>query len=179
PRLRRTALGALRRHGGAEPFVRQIRSLRTSDTASIAAQLPTLGIPARVVWGVADPFQKIEYGERFAHALDAPLTRIEGAKHRARRPPRTGGGRHQRARGNGRWRNGGMTAHRPAVVVFDVVETLFSLARSETPSPPSVPTSTCTSPSCFATRSPSPPPATTARSPTSRAGGHGRGSRRR
>ncbi len=69
------------RHGGAEPFVRQIRSVRTSDTASTAAQLPTLGIPARVVWGVADPFQKIEYGERFARALDAPLTRIEGAKH--------------------------------------------------------------------------------------------------
>lgn len=39
------------------------------------------GIPARIVWDIADQLQKIEYGERFAHDLSAPLQRIEGGKH--------------------------------------------------------------------------------------------------
>ncbi|WP_045388638.1 alpha/beta fold hydrolase [Falsirhodobacter sp. alg1] len=69
------------RHGGAEAFVWQARSLEVEDTQSIADQLPLLNIPTRIVWGVADDFQKIEYGERLARDLKAPLRRIEGGKH--------------------------------------------------------------------------------------------------
>ena len=66
---------------GAEDFVRQARSLDVEDTKKIADGLPTLNIPARIVWGAADEFQKIEYGERLAADLDAQLHRIEGGLH--------------------------------------------------------------------------------------------------
>jgi pimeloyl-ACP methyl ester carboxylesterase len=68
-------------HGGAEALIRQVEALDVRDTTAIADQLPGLGIPARLVWGTADPFQKIEYGERLAAALHAPLRRIEGGLH--------------------------------------------------------------------------------------------------
>lgn len=69
------------RHGEAEAFVRQAQSLNVEDTKAIASQLPTLDIPARIVWGAADEFQKIEYGERLARDFGAPLRRIEGGLH--------------------------------------------------------------------------------------------------
>lgn len=68
-------------HDGAAAFVRQINALNVQDTKAIADVLPKLGIPARIIWGAADAFQKIEYGERFARDLSAPLQRIEGGKH--------------------------------------------------------------------------------------------------
>ncbi|OSP53979.1 alpha/beta fold hydrolase [Pseudoruegeria sp. SK021] len=68
-------------NGGAEAFVRQAQSLNVNDTKSIAGQLPNLGIPARIVWGADDDFQKIEFSERLAADLKAPLRRIEGGKH--------------------------------------------------------------------------------------------------
>ncbi|SFR66415.1 Pimeloyl-ACP methyl ester carboxylesterase [Marinobacter daqiaonensis] len=70
-----------RKHDGAAAFVRQANSLDVQDTMAVAGDLPGLGIPARIVWGAADQFQKMEYGERFAHDLSAPLQRIEGGKH--------------------------------------------------------------------------------------------------
>lgn len=66
---------------GPDAFVRQVESLDVRDTLAIAPQLPALGVPARIVWGDADQFQKIAYGERLAHDLDAPLVRIPGGKH--------------------------------------------------------------------------------------------------
>ncbi|MEQ3626853.1 MAG: alpha/beta hydrolase [Celeribacter sp.] len=69
------------RHDGAEAFVRQTQSLDVEDTKAIVDRLPTLGIPARIVWGVADDFQKIEYGERLSRDLNAPLRKIEGGLH--------------------------------------------------------------------------------------------------
>lgn len=68
-------------HGAAEAFVRQIRSLHTQDTLAVADVLPTLGVPARVVWGAADRFQKLHYGERLARDLAAPLVRLDSARH--------------------------------------------------------------------------------------------------
>lgn len=68
-------------HGDAEAFVRQAQALDVEDTKAIAGRLPTLGIPARIVWGAADEFQPIEYGERLAADLNAPLRRIEGGLH--------------------------------------------------------------------------------------------------
>lgn len=68
-------------HDGAEAFVRQTQSLDVEDTKAISDRLSTLNIPARVAWGAADEFQKIEYGERLARDLNAPLRRIEGGLH--------------------------------------------------------------------------------------------------
>lgn len=64
-----------------EAFVRQARALRAADTLAIADRLPELDVPARLVWGAADSFQKIGYGYRLAHDLGATLDRIEGGKH--------------------------------------------------------------------------------------------------
>lgn len=68
-------------HGGAEAFVRQIRALHTGDTLAVTEDLPRLGVPARIVWGTADSFQTIEYGERLSRDLRTSLVRIEGARH--------------------------------------------------------------------------------------------------
>lgn len=67
--------------GGTAAFVHQIESLDVQDTLAVADRLPDLDVPARIVWGAADPFQKIHYGERLSRALDAPLDRIEGGRH--------------------------------------------------------------------------------------------------
>ncbi len=69
------------RGGGAAAFARQIRSLDVGDTLAVADGLRNLNVPARVVWGTADRFQKIEYGERFARDLRTSVTRIPGGKH--------------------------------------------------------------------------------------------------
>ena len=66
---------------GAAALIRQVVSLDVEDTLSISGQLPALGIPARLVWGEADEFQKVEYGRKFARDLDAPLRLIPGGKH--------------------------------------------------------------------------------------------------
>lgn len=69
-------------HGAGGALVRQIRALDVSDTLAVAPELPRLrGIPARVIWGDADQFQKVEYGDRFARDLGTTLERIEGGKH--------------------------------------------------------------------------------------------------
>lgn len=69
------------RHGGAAAFIRQVRSLNVYDTLAVRDQLPKLDVPARVVWGEADPFQHVRYGEYFARDLGTPLQRIPGGKH--------------------------------------------------------------------------------------------------
>ncbi len=66
---------------GAAAFVRQIRSLDVQDTLAVSDRLSQLDLPARLVWGAADAFQKIGYGYRLAHDLKAPLDRIEDGKH--------------------------------------------------------------------------------------------------
>lgn len=68
-------------HGGAAALIRQIEWLDVKDTLAVADRLPELAVPARIVWGAADRFQKIEYGRRFSRDLAAPLRRIEGGKH--------------------------------------------------------------------------------------------------
>jgi len=68
-------------HGGGAAIARQVDALDVADTLEVADRLPGLGVPARVVWGVEDQFQTLEYGERFARDLGVPLRRIEGGKH--------------------------------------------------------------------------------------------------
>ena len=69
------------RAGGAAAMIRQVHSLDVNDTLSIADRIPTINVPARIVWGAADQFQKIGYGYRLAYELGAPLDRIEEGKH--------------------------------------------------------------------------------------------------
>lgn len=69
------------RAGGAAAMIRQVRSLDVNDTLAVADRIPELDVPARIVWGAADRFQKIGYGYRLAYELGAPLDRIEGGKH--------------------------------------------------------------------------------------------------
>lgn len=51
------------------------------DTLAVADRLSSLKVPARVVWGTADKFQTIAYGERLARDLGVEVRRIEGALH--------------------------------------------------------------------------------------------------
>lgn len=69
------------RAGGPAALARQVGALDVSDTLAVQGELPRLRVPARVVWGAADQFQKLSYGERFAADLDAPIDRIPGGKH--------------------------------------------------------------------------------------------------
>jgi pimeloyl-ACP methyl ester carboxylesterase len=69
------------RHGGIDSLIRQMEALDVHDTLSVGEALAGLEMPARIVWGVEDRFQKLRYGERFSKDLNAPLTRIEGGLH--------------------------------------------------------------------------------------------------
>jgi pimeloyl-ACP methyl ester carboxylesterase len=51
------------------------------DTLQVADRLGGLQVPARVVWGAADPFQRLHYGQRLAWDLRTELRRIEGGRH--------------------------------------------------------------------------------------------------
>lgn len=68
-------------HGAAKALMRQVIPLTSQDTKDISERLHTLGLPARVVWGEADRFQKIEFGERLAAELGCELIRIPKGKH--------------------------------------------------------------------------------------------------
>jgi pimeloyl-ACP methyl ester carboxylesterase len=69
------------RHGAAQTLMRQVRALDVRDTLEISPRLVDLNVPARVVWGEADQFQRVAYGERLAEALRTRLHRIRGARH--------------------------------------------------------------------------------------------------
>jgi pimeloyl-ACP methyl ester carboxylesterase len=58
-----------------------VRALDVRDTLFVTDRLGELNLPAKLVWGVADPFQTIGYGYRLAHDLNARLERVEGGKH--------------------------------------------------------------------------------------------------
>lgn len=72
---------AYARPGGSAALARQVQWLDVRDTLTVAPELPRLQVPCRMVWGAADQFQEVRYGERLAADLDAPLQRIEGGKH--------------------------------------------------------------------------------------------------
>ena len=68
-------------HDGLAGLARQVSWLHARDTLAVADRIRELDVPARIVWGAADPFQKVAYGQRFAWDLRAPLDRIEGGRH--------------------------------------------------------------------------------------------------
>lgn len=69
------------RYGGGAAMARQVAALDVADTLAVQGALPGLQVPARVVWGTADQFQKLAYGERFARDLGTTVRRIEGGRH--------------------------------------------------------------------------------------------------
>jgi pimeloyl-ACP methyl ester carboxylesterase len=58
-----------------------VHRLHTADTLQVADRLRDLQVPARVVWGAADPFQRLPYGQRLAWDLRTELRQIEGGRH--------------------------------------------------------------------------------------------------
>ncbi|MEX2551200.1 MAG: alpha/beta hydrolase [Nitriliruptoraceae bacterium] len=68
-------------HDGAAALARQVSALDVRDTLQVAGDLPGLGVPSRIVWGLADQFQKASYGQRLARDLSARATGIRGGKH--------------------------------------------------------------------------------------------------
>ncbi|MGH3811342.1 MAG: alpha/beta fold hydrolase [Pseudonocardiaceae bacterium] len=68
-------------HRAARSLMRQVTSLDVQDTLAVTDQLPFLGLPAKVVWGEADRFQKVHYGRRLAADLGTELTPIRGGRH--------------------------------------------------------------------------------------------------
>jgi hypothetical protein len=58
-----------------------VHRLHTADTLQVADRLRDLQVPARVVWGAADPFQRLPYGQRLAWDLRTELWQIEGGRH--------------------------------------------------------------------------------------------------
>ena len=69
------------RYGAAGSLMAQLTSLDARDTLSFADRLPDLRLPARVVWGAADPFQKLGFGERLAADLGTEVRRIPAGSH--------------------------------------------------------------------------------------------------
>jgi pimeloyl-ACP methyl ester carboxylesterase len=69
------------RHGAAASLLRQVQALDVGDTVDVSPRLADLDVPARVVWGEADQFQKVSYGERLAAVLRTPLRRIAAGRH--------------------------------------------------------------------------------------------------
>lgn len=69
------------RHDGGAALARQVTSLDVQDTLAVADRLPDLDAPTHLIWGAADRFQPVGYGERLAADLDGELSRIEGGKH--------------------------------------------------------------------------------------------------
>lgn len=68
-------------HGAARSLMRQMAALDVGDTLAVSNRLGSLDLPARVVWGEADQFQKVTYGERLARDLGTTLAKVAGGKH--------------------------------------------------------------------------------------------------
>lgn len=68
-------------HGAAAALMLQMRALDVQDTIAVAGELSSLNLPARIVWGEADRFQRVECGQRLANELGTTFTRIRGGKH--------------------------------------------------------------------------------------------------
>ena len=68
-------------HGAARSLHQQVSALDVRDTLGVTDRLAGLNLPARVVWGAADKFQDISYGERLAHDLGTRPDRIDGGRH--------------------------------------------------------------------------------------------------
>lgn len=69
------------RSDGPAALARQAAALHQRDTLAVADRLPSLDVPARVVWGIADPFQPPRWAERLARDLGTRPVAIRGGRH--------------------------------------------------------------------------------------------------
>jgi 2-hydroxymuconate-semialdehyde hydrolase len=64
---------------GAEAFMRNARAMDPRITQEVAPRLAEVEVPAHVVWGRRDPFQKVRWAERLRAAIPgATLTVLDG-----------------------------------------------------------------------------------------------------
>jgi thiol-disulfide isomerase/thioredoxin len=125
---RKEALGAHSRpyaeYGGGAALARQVTALDMRDTLAVQDRPPGAGRAGPGGVGVADRFQKVEYGERFARDLGTTLERVEGGKHFTPEdhPDVVPGAGPQPDR-----RGRGAMSRAPEVAVFDANETLSDL----------------------------------------------------
>src|SRR5437763_680647 len=64
---------------GAEAFMRNARALDPRITGDVAPRLAEVRVPAHVVWGRKDPFQKVRWAPKLRDAIPgATLTVLEG-----------------------------------------------------------------------------------------------------
>jgi 2-hydroxymuconate-semialdehyde hydrolase len=62
-------------------FLRNVEALDSSHTEAIAAELGKIGVPAHVVWGAADPYQRPEWAPRLRDAIPGATLRLVDAGH--------------------------------------------------------------------------------------------------
>jgi 2-hydroxymuconate-semialdehyde hydrolase len=64
---------------GAEAFMRNARAMDPRITEEVAPRLAEVDVPAHVVWGRRDPFQKVRWAARLRDAIPgATLTLLDG-----------------------------------------------------------------------------------------------------
>lgn len=67
---------------GKKSFIRNASALNTNHTMELVNEFKNVNVPTLVLWGVDDPWQPLEDGERLAQDIPgAKLIRIEGASH--------------------------------------------------------------------------------------------------
>jgi pimeloyl-ACP methyl ester carboxylesterase len=64
---------------GAEAFMRNARAMDPRITEDLAPRLAEIRVPAHVMWGRSDPFQKVRWAARLRYAIPgATLTVLDG-----------------------------------------------------------------------------------------------------
>ncbi|HKP92233.1 MAG TPA: alpha/beta hydrolase [Thermoleophilaceae bacterium] len=74
------SIGAWSRdRGAAEAWIRNTRAMDPRITEEVAPRLADVAVPAHVVWGERDPFQKVRWASRLRDAIPgATLTELDG-----------------------------------------------------------------------------------------------------
>ena len=68
-----------RDRAGAETFLRNARAMDPRITQEVGPRLAELAVPAHVVWGRRDPFQRVRWAARLRDAIpDATLSVLDG-----------------------------------------------------------------------------------------------------
>jgi 2-hydroxymuconate-semialdehyde hydrolase len=66
---------------GRRAYLRCARALRTEDLTSVMDRVERLDVPTLIIWGAADPYQDVRYGERLAGAMRRARLVVEEAGH--------------------------------------------------------------------------------------------------
>jgi 2-hydroxymuconate-semialdehyde hydrolase len=66
---------------GRRAYLRCARALRTEDLTSVMDRVEGLDVPTLIIWGAADPYQDVQYGERLAGAMRRARLVVEDAGH--------------------------------------------------------------------------------------------------